>query len=72
EGESLVEIDAKFHINHTIVQTGDLIVGDADVIFLIKMAVAQQYLTEFQLLEQNELTKKNEFFLKYKIDDYYF
>lgn len=72
EGESLVEIDAKIHINHTIVQTGDLIVGDADGIFIIKMDVAQQYLKEFQMLEQNEQNKKNEFFLKNKIDDYYF
>lgn len=72
EGESLVEIDAKIYINHTIVQTGDLIVGDADGIFIIKMDVAQQYLKEFQMLEQNEQNKKNEFFLKNKIDDYYF
>ncbi|KQG88703.1 RraA family protein, partial [Acinetobacter baumannii] len=50
EGESLVEIDAKIHINHTIIQTGDLIVGDADGIFIIKMDVAQQYLKEFQML----------------------
>ncbi|MCF4757304.1 RraA family protein [Acinetobacter baumannii] len=72
EGESLVEIDAKIHINHTIVQTGDLIIGDADGIFIIKMDVAQQYLKEFQMLEQNEQNKKNEFFLKNNIDDYYF
>ncbi|MBZ0391606.1 RraA family protein, partial [Acinetobacter baumannii] len=26
----------------------------------------------FQMLEQNEQNKKNEFFLKNKIDDYYF
>ncbi|MFI7912297.1 RraA family protein, partial [Acinetobacter baumannii] len=71
-GESLVEIDAKIHINHTIVQTGDLIIGDADGIFIIKMDVAQQYLKEFQMLEQNEQNKKNEFFLKNNIDDYYF
>ncbi|EPL5380218.1 RraA family protein, partial [Acinetobacter baumannii] len=27
---------------------------------------------EFQMLEQNEQNKKNEFFLKNNIDDYYF
>ncbi|MFI7962007.1 RraA family protein, partial [Acinetobacter baumannii] len=51
---------------------GDLIVGDADGIFIIKMDVAQQYLKEFQMLEQNEQNKKNEFFLKNNRDDYYF
>ncbi|PSE86652.1 dimethylmenaquinone methyltransferase, partial [Acinetobacter nosocomialis] len=63
---------AKIHINHTILLTGDLIRGDAYGIFIIKMDVAQQYLKEFQMLEQNEQNKKNEFFLKNNIDDYYF
>ena len=40
EGECIVEPNADIHINHTTVQTGDLLIADADGVFVLKPDLA--------------------------------
>lgn len=72
EGESLVELNADIYINGCTVQSGDLLIADADGVFVLKLDVAHAYLEQFQLIEREEKTKKDNFFLHERIDEYYF
>ena len=53
-------------------QSGDLLIADADGVFVLKLDVAHAYLEQFQLIEREEKTKKDNFFLHERIDEYYF
>ncbi|KAB0487166.1 RraA family protein, partial [Pseudomonas vancouverensis] len=72
EGESLVEMDIGIELNQFTVQSGDLLIGDADGVFILKPDMAEAYLEQFQQLEQAEKNRKNIFFKQEKKEDYYF
>ncbi|WP_414659836.1 RraA family protein [Acinetobacter courvalinii] len=72
EGESLVEMDIGIELNQFTVQSGDLLIGDADGVFILKPDMAQAYLEQFQQLEQAEKDRKNNFFKQERREDYYF
>ncbi|MCH7313191.1 RraA family protein [Acinetobacter sp. ANC 3882] len=72
EGESLVEIDTEISINAFEVRSGDLLIADADGVFVLKKDIAHQYLEQFQQLEQAEKNKKDNFFIHERIEEYYF
>lgn len=72
EGESLVEMDIDIEFNQFTVQTGDLLIGDADGVFILKPDMAQAYLEQFQQLKQAEKDRKNNFFKQERKEDYYF
>lgn len=72
EGESLVEMDIGIELNQFTVQSGDLLIGDADGIFILKPDMAEAYLEQFQQLEQAEKDRKNNFFKQERKEDYYF
>lgn len=72
EGESLVEIDPDIYINTFTVRSGDLLIADADGVFVLKTDVAYEYLQQFQQLEQDEKNKKDNFFKQERISEYYF
>ncbi|MCU4367112.1 RraA family protein [Acinetobacter courvalinii] len=72
EGESLVEMDIGIEFNQFTVQSGDLLIGDADGIFILKPDMAAAYLEQFQQLEQAEKDRKNNFFKQERKEDYYF
>lgn len=72
EGESLVEMDIVIELNQFTVQSGDLLIGDADGVFILKPDMAQAYLEQFQQLEQAEKDRKNNFFKQERKEDYYF
>lgn len=72
EGESLVEIDTEIYMDACTVLSGDLLVADADGVFILKIDVAYKYLELFQKLEQEEKNKKARFFTQEKICKYYY
>ena len=72
EGESLVEIDTEIYMDACTVQSGDLLVADADGVFVLKIDVAYKYLEVFQKLEQEEKNKKAHFFMQESICKYYY
>ncbi|EKU51527.1 demethylmenaquinone methyltransferase [Acinetobacter sp. WC-323] len=72
EGESLVEMDIGIELNQFTVQSGDLLIGDADGVFILKPDMAAAYLEQFQQLEQAEKDRKNNFFKQERKEDYYF
>ncbi|QER39721.1 RraA family protein [Acinetobacter suaedae] len=72
QGESLVEMNIDLYINQLCIQSGDLLIADADGVFVLKMDVAQKYLELFQKLEEEEKHKKEQFFSRENINDYYF
>lgn len=72
EGESLVEMDVDIDMNECTVQSGDLLVADADGIFVLKINDAHKYLEIFQQLEKEEKMKKAHFFSQEEICKYYF
>ena len=72
EGESLVEMDTEIYINQFTVHSGDLLVADADGVFVLAIETAQQYLEQFQHLETEEKIKKDNFFRLNEINEYYF
>ncbi len=52
--------------------SGDLLVADADGVFVLPIETAQQYLEQFQQLETEEKIKKDNFFRLNEINEYYF
>ncbi len=72
EDESLVEMDTEIYINQFTVHSGDLLVADADGVFVLAIETAQQYLEQFQHLETEEKIKKDNFFRLNEINEYYF
>jgi len=72
EGESLVELDTEIYINQFTVHSGDLLVADADGVFVLPIEIAHQYLEQFQRLETEEKIKKDNFFRLNEINKYYF
>lgn len=72
EGESLVEMDIGIEFNQFTVKSGDLLIGDADGVFILKPDMAAAYLEQFQQLEQAEKDRKNNFFKQERKEDYYF
>lgn len=72
EGESLVEIDADIYINSFSVRSGNLLIADADGVFVLQIDTAYEYLQQFQKIELEEKYKKNNFFNQENIGKYYF
>lgn len=71
EGESWVDFDQDIHYFDAVICTGDLMVGDADGVFILKPDMAEKYLMQFQNMELVELQKREQFFKKHPHEDYY-
>ena len=72
EGESRVEIDTKIEMPTCTVHSGDLLIADADGVFVLSLDVAAHYLAQFQQIEWDEKQKKAEFFQQEDVHKYYF
>lgn len=70
-GVSHVDFATPIQFAETRIENGDLMIGDADGVFVLKPEIAQQYLPQFQEMERLELEKRNEFFKLHKPQDYY-
>lgn len=71
QGESVVEFDQIIQMGHTCICSGDLMVGDADGVFILSRDIAQQYLGQFQQMEIQERLKREQFFSEHSAQDYY-
>lgn len=71
EGESLVDFNTPIQIGETRIENGDLMIGDADGVFVLNQTVAQQYLPKFQEMERIELEKRDTFFKIHNPKKYY-
>lgn len=71
EGDSLADFDQDIHYFDSIISTGDLMVGDADGVFILKPKIAKQYLVQFQNMELAEKQKRDEFFKQHNPEQYY-
>lgn len=71
EGESIVDFDQTIQFEHSCIDSGDIMIGDADGVFILKEDQAKQLLPKFQALQQDEQQKHSQFFSQNLIDDYY-
>jgi regulator of RNase E activity RraA len=71
EGESLVDFDQDIQYFDSIISTGDLIVADADGVFILKPEVAAFYSEKFQHMELLEQQKREQFFSQHPTEQYY-
>lgn len=71
EGESQIDFDQDIHYFNVVVSTGDLMVGDADGVFILKPDVAERHVAQFQKMELTELQKRDQFFKQHRPEDYY-
>lgn len=71
EGISDVDFNTPIRIGLTTIENGDLMIGDADGVFVLKPELAQQYLPTFQEMERLELEKRDTFFKLHNPQDYY-
>jgi regulator of RNase E activity RraA len=71
EGESLVEFDRDIQYFDSIISTGDLMVADADGVFILNPDVAEVYLEKFQNMEFVEQQKRDQFFRQNSAEAYY-
>ncbi|AMW78120.1 dimethylmenaquinone methyltransferase [Acinetobacter sp. TGL-Y2] len=71
EGESFVDFDHDIHYLGSTISTGDLMVADADGIFILKPDIAAQYLEKFQHMELREKQKRDQFFSQHSLEQYY-
>jgi len=72
DGESQVDFDQDIHYFDTVISTGDLMVGDADGVFVLKPDIAEQYVEQFQNMELIEQQKRDQFFKQHQPEDYYY
>lgn len=71
EGESSVDFDQDIHYFDSVISTGDLMVGDADGVFILKPDIAAQYGDKFQNMELLEKQKRDHFFSQHSPEQYY-
>jgi len=71
EGESWVDFDPDIYYFDSVISTGDLMVGDADGVFILKPDMAERYVAQFQNMELAELQKRDQFFKQHRPEDYY-
>ena len=71
EGESLVDFDQDIQYFDSIISTGDLIVADADGVFILKPEVAALHSEKFQQMELLEQQKREQFFSQHPTEQYY-
>ncbi|MDQ1210606.1 regulator of RNase E activity RraA [Acinetobacter baylyi] len=71
EGESIVDFDQTIQFEHSCIESGDIMIGDADGVFILKEDQAKQLLPKFRALQQDEQQKHSQFFSQNLIDDYY-
>jgi len=71
EGESLVDFDQAIYYFDAVISTGDLMVGDADGVFILKPDMAERYVAQFQNMELLEQQKRDQFFKQHPPEDYY-
>ena len=71
EGESLVNFDQDIQYFDSNISTGDLIVADADGVFILKPELAAIYSEKFQHMELLEQQKREHFFSKHSAEHYY-
>lgn len=71
EGESQVDFDQDIHYFDALISTGDLMVGDADGVFILKPDMAEKYVAQFQHMELVEQQKRDQFFKQHPPENYY-
>lgn len=71
EGESQVEFDQTIRFADTNIDTGDIMIGDADGVFILKPDIAAQYQKQFKNMQDIEQQKRDEFIQKYPISLYH-
>lgn len=71
EGQSLVDFDQDIQYFDATISTGDLMVADADGVFILKPELAAQHVEKFQNMEVLEQQKRDQFFSQHSPEDYY-
>ena len=71
EGQSLVDFDQDIQYFDTTISTGDLMVADADGVFILKPELAAQHVEKFQNMEVLEQQKRDQFFSQHSPEHYY-
>ncbi|WP_288387804.1 RraA family protein [uncultured Acinetobacter sp.] len=71
QGESLVEHGQDIVVGQTRIASGDLMIGDADGVFILSPEIAQDLWPTFQDMEEQEQHKRHHFFNQYHPRDYY-
>lgn len=71
EGESLVDFDQDIQYFDATISTGDVIVADADGVFILKPDLAAQHGEKFQNMELLEQQKREQFFSQHSPEHYY-
>ena len=71
EGQSLVDFDQDIQYFDTTISTGDLMVADADGVFILKPNIAAQHVEKFQTMEVLEQQKRDQFFSQHSPEHYY-
>ena len=71
DGECLVDFDQDIQYFNTTISSGDLMVGDADGVFVLKHDIAVQYSEKFQNMELLEQQKREQFFIQNSPEHYY-
>lgn len=71
QGESVVEFNQQIHMGDTCISSGDLMVGDADGVFILSPDIARHHLEKFQQMEIQERQKRDQFFSEHSAQDYY-
>lgn len=71
EGQSLVDFDQDIQYFDASISTGDVMVADADGVFILKPDIAAQHVEKFQNMEVLEQQKRDQFFSQHSPEDYY-
>lgn len=71
EGESLVDFDQDIQYFDATISTGDVMVADADGVFILKPDLAAQHGEKFQNMELLEQQKREQFFSQHSPEHYY-
>ena len=67
----VVEFDQQIQMGDTSISSGDLMVGDADGVFILNPDIAHLHLEQFQQMEIQERQKRDQFFSEHSAQDYY-
>lgn len=71
EGQSLVDFDQDIQYFDANISTGDVMVADADGVFILKPDIAAQHVEKFQNMELLEQKKRDQFFSQHSPEHYY-
>jgi len=72
QGECVVEFDQQIQMGDTCISSGDLMVGDADGVFILSPDIARHHIEQFQQMEIQERQKREKFFSEHSAQDYYY